>query len=218
MLSYFFSHSTLYKVIYILLIVSSFFFGFFLSPIYWELNAHRVDLSDSNPISQDALKSFSGNNYTVYYPLSWGVSGPYEAPISGFPEYLKLISPSGDLHINIGLKGDGRFTATDDAVPQNINTFNVKTNGKEYIGEESFLLLGGSSDNNGVDMVTISITLEDVTKLGTAVTGTYDVFQPMRIQILYRMPKSTKSLDEQLATYSQEKAAALSILESFRAK
>lgn len=195
--------------------------GFVIRPLYnrYFENSNDSAITENTEISTSEVnwKHFKGNNYRISYLEKWGVSGPYEAPISGFPEYLKLISPSGDLHINIGLKGDGRFTAVDEAVIQSLNSFPIQINNKEYIAEESFLLLGGSEDSNGVDMVTLSVTLEDVTKLGTAITGTYDVFQPMRIQVLYRMPKSAKTSEGQLEAYSEERSEALEILKTFRA-
>lgn len=162
---------------------------------------------DKNAAS--STKSYKGKTYTISYPSSWGVVGPTEGPVTGFPEFIRLVSPSGDMFINIGLDGDNSFEYVSTEHLKNIRNVPVVIGGVEYVGEEKEL----SFSEDSFDVITLDITLDEKRTLSSNETP---VVRPFVVQLYYRFPKAINlDPDNAKSLYEEEKTAALEVLDSF---
>lgn len=218
----------------VLLIEFLLLFGFFCAGYYYHTRvlenkfaSYRVASSGDSPNIN--WKQFLGKTYTISYPSNWALSGPYEGPVSGFSEYTKFISPSGDMSINIGLEGDNRFEYVMAEYLQDIKNVEVEINGKKYQGKEKYLAF----EDKTLGVIALDIVLDDGLVLTDNTIGAPSIFRPLVVQLYYRLPKVTtpttvstttndtnndsiNTSDVQLQTYETEKKAALDIVKTFR--
>ncbi len=200
----------------VFILISVFLIGFFLNSV---LRYHLEVYNDASIISATSVpksiswKHYKGDTYRISYPDKWAFSGPYEGPVSGFPEYVRLISPTGDMSINIGLEGDNRFEYVDEDILEELKSVVVETNNKVYPAEEKYLAL----DEKEISIVTLEVLLTDRSELGINSARTYDVLRPFVVQLYYRLPKSPKyTYEEQIKSYEAEKAEALEVIKTLR--
>lgn len=206
------------KFTYLFLFVGVFFLGFlsnvFLREYLIVLRDNAI-VSDSNAGASTSWRHYIGDYYRISYPDKWALSGPSEGPVSGFPEYLRLISPTGDLSISIGLEGDNRFEYVDEDTLEELKSVVVEINNKLYPAEEKYLAL----DEKEISIVTLEVLITDKLELGANSTRTYDVLRPFVVQLSYRLPKSPRlDYEDQLQAYEAEKAAALEVIKTLRIK
>ncbi len=204
------------KVTFSLFFIGVFFLGFFSNMFFQNYLAALQDASvtaDSNLDSSTVWRHYKGEYYRISYPDKWALSGPSEGPVSGFPEYLRLISQTGDLSINIGLEGDNRFEYVDEDILEELKSTVIEVNGNLYPAEEKYLAL----DEKEISIVILEVLITDKLELGINSTRTYDVLRPFVVQIYYRLPKSPKlSYEDQLKSYEAEKVQALEVVKTLR--
>ena len=175
-------------------------------------------LSVTSPISdkkQNLIKNtFVGKVYQISYPWNWTFEGPTEGPITGFPEFSKLISPSGDTQIVIGLKGDNRFEYVYDDIQQKTERSEIVIGNKKYVAEEQYLDINEDPEYN---VVILEAELNDIHLIGFGM-GDREVFLPLKIQILYRFTSEDIPFEEKMKMYEIEKEEAFKILQTFKPK
>ncbi len=158
--------------------------------------------------------SYIGKIYSIDFPPNWKFEGPSEGPITGFPEFSKLVSPSGDTQIFIGLRGDNRFEFSSDDLQTNTVPLSVEINGKKYFAEENLLDLNKDGE---ADIATVEVELNDANFIGYR-EFSQEIFLPIKIQILYGFGSQKVPFEEKLKTYEIEKEAALNVLKTFKLK
>lgn len=156
--------------------------------------------------------SFKGRIYEISYPWNWTFDGPSEGPITGFPEFSKLISPSGDTQIIIGLRGDNRFEYVYDDIVQETKPAELMIGNKIYKGEEQFLDI---SEDPEFNIVLLEVEIDDKKIIGFS-NGNNEAFLPMKIQILHRFSVESIPFEEKLKIYESEKAEAQQILQTLK--
>lgn len=159
-------------------------------------------------------EKFSGNIYSINFPNSWKFEGPSEGPITGFPEYGKLISPSGDTQIYIGLRGDNRFEFASEEIKQNVESSYVDIGNKKYYAEEYFLDLNKDGE---IDTAITEVEINDANFIGYR-EYSQEIFLPIKIQLLYGFTSDSIPYTEKFKKYSTEKVEALSIIKTFNLK
>jgi|SRR3989344_669001 len=170
---------------------------------------------NNNFTEQTSLKNtFVGRVYEISYPWNWTFEGPSEGPITGFPEFSKLVSPSGDSQIVIGLKGDNRFEYVYDDIRQKTESTQLLVGNKTYAAEEQYLDINEDPEFN---IVLLETEINDKRLIGFTI-GAREISLPMKIQILYRFTSENIPYEEKLKMYQKEKEEALKILQTFKLK
>lgn len=177
-------------------------------------NNGRAAMQQSQERTENGNTSkFSGAYYQISFPSAWKFEGPTEGPITGFPEFAKIVSPTGDLSIYVGLRGDNRFEFNHDDIQSRLEGTVIKIGDKFYNGEEEFFDIDGQS---GYDMVALEVELDDARNLGFS-NYSKQVLLPVKIQVLYRFSTDGElTFEQKMSNYRREKEQALKILETFR--
>lgn len=170
------------------------------------------NINSTTNTKQEDVKSFKGKIYQISYPWNWIFEGPTEGPISGFLEFAKLISPSGDLQIIIGLKGDNRFEYVYDDIRQETKETQLQIGNKSYQADEQFFDINADQEFN---IAILEAEIKDKRLIGYA-EGAREISLPMKIQVLYRFSSENIPFEEKLKQYEQEKNAALQVLQTFK--
>lgn len=160
----------------------------------------------------NTTNTYKGTVYAISYPWNWNFDGPSEGPITGFSEFSKLVSPSGDMQIVIGLRGDNRFEFIYDDIRQETKEAELILGSKSYFAEEHYLDIDESPEYN---LVILETELEETQLLGYT-QGSREIFLPVKIQILYRFTQEEIPFEDKIKMYETEKAEALSILRTFK--
>ena len=162
---------------------------------------------------QQYLKNtYSGKVYEISYPWNWTFEGPSEGPITGFPEFSKLLSPSGDTQIIIGLKGDNRFEFLYDDIRSKTEATTLTVGNKTYSAEEEFLDINEDPEYN---VVILEAEITDAKVLGQS-RNSLEALLPLKVQILYRFSTDQIPVDQKIKMYESEQQEALEILQTFR--
>lgn len=165
----------------------------------------------ANP-NKIATNTYKGRIYQISYPWNWIFEGPTEGPITGFPEFSKLISPSGDTQIVIGLKGDNRFEYVYDDIRQETYETKILIGNKQYQADEQFFDINEDPEFN---IAILEAEISDKRLIGFT-QGAREVSLPMKVQILYRFPSDDMRFEEKMKMYEQEKEKALEILQTLK--
>lgn len=174
--------------------------------------SNNFEFLNKNVDPKSNVSKFEGKLYSISYPTDWDFEGPSEGPITGFPEYSKLISPSKDTQIVIGLKGDNRFEYVYDDIHQKTLPSEVIIGDKKYVAEEQYF---DFDENPEFNIVILESELDDAYMIGQS-GSSKELFLPIKIQILYRFSNENIPFESKMEMYKAEKAQALEIIKTFK--